>query len=99
MRYTKSALLVFGLGLVSGFVVVVGEFPRWERAAAAVMALGLILIPVGLFADGHGIAAVRWLTSRFSRSKRTKPRTRTRARGPRRKAAPRSRARRGVRRG
>ena len=99
MRYTKSALLVFGLGLVSGFVVVVGEFPRWERAAAAVMVVGLVLIPVGLFADGHGVAAFRWLASRFSRSKRKKPRTRTRSRGPRRKAATRSRARRGVRRG
>ena len=80
MRYTKTALLVFGLGLVTGFVVVVGEFSEWERLASAVMALGLVLVPVGLFADGHGMAAIRWLAARFPRGKR--PKTRGKARRP-----------------
>jgi hypothetical protein len=98
MRYTKAALLIFGLGLMIGFAVVVGEFAEWERAAAAIMALGLVLVPVGLFADGHGVAAIRWLAARFSRGKRKKPRARTRSRTPRRKAASRP-ARRAIRRG
>ena len=80
MRYTKTALLVFGLGLIIGFVVVVGEFSDWERPAAAIMALGLVLIPVGLFADGHGMAAVRWIIDRCRRKKR--PRTRAKSRRP-----------------
>jgi hypothetical protein len=46
MRYTKAALLIFGLGLAVGFAVVVGEFAEWERPAAAIMALGLVLVPV-----------------------------------------------------
>jgi len=70
MRYTKAALLVFGLGLMIGFVVVVGEFPQWERAASFVMALGLALLPLGLFADSRGIVVLRWIALRFSRGKR-----------------------------
>ena len=85
MRYTKAALLVFGLGLVTGFVVVVGEFSEWERSAAATMALGLVLIPVGLFADGHGMAAIRWIVGRFRRRKRPKARPKSRRPAPRRK--------------
>ena len=93
MRYTKLALLIFGLGLVSGFIIVVGEFAGFERVAAAVMALGLVLLPVALFADGRGIALVAWIAARFSRRKRRKARPKS---GPaaRRKprAAPASRA-------
>jgi hypothetical protein len=85
MRYTKTALLVFGLGLVTGFVVVVGEFSEWERPAAAIMALGLVLIPVGLFADGHGMAAIRWIAARFRRGKRPKSRPKSRRAPSRRK--------------
>ena len=85
MRYTKAALLVFGLGLVSGFVVVVGEFFEWERPAAAIMALGLVLIPAGLFADGHGMAAIRWLVRRFRGKKRPRPRGKSRRAPARRK--------------
>jgi hypothetical protein len=85
MRYTKAALLIFGLGLVTGFVVVVGEFAEWERLAAAVMALGLLLIPIGLFADGHGRAAVRWIAARLRRGKRPKPRPKSRRPPARRK--------------
>ena len=98
MRYTKAALLVFGLGLVTGFVVVVGEFVAWERVASAVMALGLVLLPVALFADGHGMAAIRWTMSRFSRGKRKKARSKTRSASPRRRAPPRTAASRAPRR-
>ena len=90
MRYTKAALLVFGLGLVVGFVVVVGEFSEWERPAAAMMALGLGLIPVGLFADGHGMAAIRWIVARIRRKKRPRPRGKSRRPAPRRKPPARS---------
>jgi hypothetical protein len=85
MRYTKAALLVFGLGLVVGFVVVVGEFSEWERLAAAIMALGLVLIPIGLFADGHGMAAIRCVVARFRRKKRPRPRAKSRRPPARRK--------------
>jgi len=99
MRYTKAALLVFGLGLAIGFVVVVGEFAGWEYLASAVMALGLVLLPLGIFADGRGFAALRWLTRRFSgrkqRAKRGGPaRTGTRSR----KAPPRAASSRAPRR-
>jgi hypothetical protein len=69
LRCTKAALLIFGLGLVIGVVVVVGEFSDWDYLASGVMALGLVLLPLGLFADGHGIAALRWIARRFSRGK------------------------------
>jgi hypothetical protein len=77
MRYTKAALLIFGLGLVIGFVIVVGEFSDWEYLASVVMALGLVLLPLGLFADGHGIVALRWIARRLSRRKRSPKRGRT----------------------
>ena len=67
VRYTKAALLIFGLGLVTGLVVVVGEFSEWEYLASCIMALGLVLLPLGLFADGRGIAALRWIARHFSR--------------------------------
>jgi len=93
MRYTKAALLIFGLGLMTGFVVVVGEFSEWERLAAAIMALGLVLIPIGLFADGHGMAAIRWIVARFRRKKRARPRTKARRPPARRKPPSRAPAR------
>jgi hypothetical protein len=88
LRYTKAALLVFGFGLALGFVLVVlGGHSRLERAASALMALGLVLIPVALFADGRGIALLRWLAGHLSRRSRSKPRGKARA-APRRKKAP-----------
>ncbi len=80
LRYTKAALLIFGLGLVTGLVVVVGEFSEWEYLASGIMALGLVLLPLGLFADGRGIAALRWIARRFSGSKRSPKRGRAGAR-------------------
>ena len=80
LRYTKASLLIFGLGLVTGLVVVVGEFSEWGYLASFIMALGLVLLPLGLFADGRGIAALRWIARRFSRPKRGAKRGRTGAR-------------------
>src|SRR5829696_7077068 len=88
MRYTKAALLIFGLGLVTGLVVVVGEFSEWEFLASFVMALGLVLLPLGLFADGRGIAALRWIARRFSRRKQGGKRGRTARTGARPRKAP-----------
>ena len=85
MRYTKIALLIFGLGLVSGLVVVAGEFARFERVASAVMALGLVLLPVALFADGRGMRVLAWIAVRFSRGKRKKARPKPRPAARRRK--------------
>jgi hypothetical protein len=85
MRYTKIALLIFGLGLVLGFIIVVGEFARLERVASAVMALGLVLLPVALFADGRGMAMLGWIAARFSRGKRKKARPKSRPAARRRK--------------
>jgi hypothetical protein len=79
LHYTKIALLVFGAGMIAGLVVVAGEYTAWQRPAAGLMALGLVLIPVGLFADGHGMAAFVWLAARLSRRRpmprRAKPRS------------------------
>ena len=89
MRYTKAALLVFGFGLTTGFVVAVGEFPEWGYVASAAMALGLVLLPVALFADGHGVAALRrvarFLARRVSRGRGKKGRRKARPAAPRRK--------------
>jgi hypothetical protein len=97
MHYTKAALLIFGLGLAIGFIVVVGEFSGWEYFASFVMALGLVLLPLGLFADGRGIAALRWIARRFSRKKRSAKRGRAGGR-PRTTAAARASSTRAPRR-
>jgi hypothetical protein len=70
LRYTRLALLVFGLGLIAGFVAVVGEIPQLEKPASVIMALGLIAVPITLFADGHGFTALRWLAARWPRRSR-----------------------------
>jgi Cu/Ag efflux pump CusA len=78
MRYTKIALLVFGLGLVIGFALIVAEVPSFGLIGSAIMALGLIGLPIGLIADGR-VAFVQRILSRFSRPKPAMPRRRTRA--------------------
>jgi Cu/Ag efflux pump CusA len=72
MRYTKAALLLFGLGLVLGFALIVAEVPGFGWMASGVMALGLVALPVGLLADGR-VAFVHRILSRFSRKKRAPP--------------------------
>jgi hypothetical protein len=72
MRYTKAALLLFGLGLVLGLVVVAGELPGFERVASGVMALAIVSLPVALIADGRGTAIVQRIRAGFTRRKRPK---------------------------
>src|SRR4051794_36652062 len=63
MRYTKAALLIFGFGILLGLAVVAAEIGGIERVASGVMAIGLVLVPIGLVADG-GAAAIRRLRGR-----------------------------------
>jgi hypothetical protein len=66
---------MFGVGLALGFAdVVIGGDPRLERAASALMAVGLMLLPLALFADGRGIVLIAWLAARLSRRRRGKKR-------------------------
>jgi len=51
MRYSKSALLIFGGGMVLGLVVVAASLPGLARIASLTMAAGVVLLPVALFAD------------------------------------------------
>ncbi|HVB18157.1 MAG TPA: hypothetical protein VNF04_16600 [Stellaceae bacterium] len=92
MRYTKIALLIFGLGLVSGFVIVVGEFARLGPVASVLMALGLAALPVGLVAD-RGVAIRAWFAAHFSRRKGKTTRRKARPAAARRKPPPKSPAR------
>ena len=94
LRYTKAALLLFGLGLALGFVVVVlGGYPLLERVASALMALALLLLPLALFADGRGVAVLAWIAARGSRGKTKKPRAKARPAAARRKPPARAAAR------
>ena len=84
MRYTKTALLMFGAGLVLALAVIAAELDRFERVASAVMALGIAAIPIGM--------AIDWrLATRAARrpaKRRGKPRARRAtpvARRPRRR--------------
>jgi hypothetical protein len=51
MRYTKTALLIFGAGLILGLLVIAIEVKWLGRAASGLMALGIAAIPIGLAAD------------------------------------------------
>ena len=87
MRYTKAALLMFGLGLILGYVVVVVGGERWlQRLAAAGMATGLILLPFAVLADAGWLAMLRLLLARLTRRGRGKPRAKSRKPSGRRKA-------------
>ena len=88
MRYTKTALLMFGAGLVLALAVVAAELDGLERVASAVMALGIAGIPIGM--------AIDWrLATRAPRPRRRrgKPRTRRAPAAARRRARPRNPAR------
>jgi hypothetical protein len=82
MRYTKTALLMFGAGLVLALVVVAGELNGLERLASAVMALGIAAVPVGM--------AVDWRLA--TRAAKPPPRRRSKSRTRRAPAAARRRA-------
>ena len=79
MRYTKLALLVFGLGLVLGFALIIAEMPTLALIASAIMALGLIGLPAALVADGRA-AFIRRILARFWRPASGLPRRRQRTR-------------------
>jgi hypothetical protein len=85
MRYTKTALLTFGAGLVLALVVVATETEGLARVASAAMALGIAALPIGM--------AVDWrLATRVPRrpsGRRARPRMRRTAAVPRRRARPR----------
>ena len=48
LRYSKSALLVFGAGLVIGLVVVAVQLPGFARVASLAMAAGIVALPFAL---------------------------------------------------
>ena len=83
MRYTNTALLTFGAGLVLALVVVATETQGLERVASAVMALGIAAIPIGMAVDWRLATRVPRRPSRRrgkTRMRRTTPATRRRAR-------------------
>ena len=82
MRYTKTALLTFGAGLVLALVVVATETEGLARVASAAMALGIAAIPIGM--------AVDWrLATRVSRRPSGRPGKPRRRRTAPRRARPR----------
>src|SRR5438552_17919074 len=72
MRYTKRALLVFGLGLIVGFALIVAEVPSFGLIGSAIMALGLVGLPIALVADWR-TAFVQRILARFLRPNRPQP--------------------------
>jgi len=51
MRYTKLALLTFGVGLVLALVAVAIDIVQMQRMASIAMALGIAAIPIGMAVD------------------------------------------------
>jgi hypothetical protein len=90
MRYTKTALLMFGAGLVLALAVIAAELDRFERVASAVMALGIAAIPVGMAVDWRLAtrAARRPSRRRGKPSARRTPATTRRRPRPRKPAPP-----------
>jgi hypothetical protein len=84
MRYSKSALLIFGAGMVLGLLVVGARLPGLARVASLAMAAGLVLLPFALFADWRQAFA-----STVTRRKKPAPRKRRAA--PTRRRAPQKR--------
>ena len=85
MRYTKTALLIFGAGLVLALAVVATETQGLERVASAAMALGIVAIPIGMAVDWR--LATR--APRRSSTRRGKSRPRRAVAAARRRARPR----------
>ena len=89
MRYTKSALLTFGAGLVLALVVVATKTEGLARVASAAMALGIAAIPIGMGVDWRLATRV----PRRPSGRPGKPRRRRTAPVARRRARPRKPAR------
>jgi len=98
MRYSKRTLLIFGLGVLLGLAAFIEESAVVEHVAAAVMALGLVLLPVALLVDfGRllGFATIAaWLRRRRRGSR--KPAQTRRNLAPRRAGAPQTQGRLGL---
>jgi hypothetical protein len=86
MRYTKIALLAFGLGLLLGLVVLGAEIKSLARVASGVMALGIAAIPFGMLADWR--RAIKAARSTPRRGVKTAARRVSRAARRPRKSAP-----------
>jgi len=89
LRFTKAALLTFGIGLVLALVVVAAELNALQRLASGVMALGLVTIPIGMIVDWRrATRAARPMPRRRAKGRtRRVPPARRRAR-PRRATGP-----------
>jgi hypothetical protein len=86
-RYTKSALLAFGCGLLLGLVALGAEIKSLERVASGLMALGIAAIPAGMVADWR--RAIKTARGTPRRGVKTVARRASRAaRRPRKSAAP-----------
>ena len=90
MRYTKTALLMFGAGLVLALVVIAAELDRLERVASAAMALSIAAIPIGMAVDWRLAtrAATRPAKRRSKPPARRTPATTRRRPRPRKPARP-----------
>ena len=51
MRFSKTALLLFGAGLLLGLIAIAGELRWLERAASFAMAFGIAALPVTIVLD------------------------------------------------
>jgi hypothetical protein len=80
MRYTKTALLTFGAGLVLGLTVIAAEIGSLEWLASGLMALGIAAIPIGMIVD--------WRRATKAVSPAPRRRARPAARRSRRSAPP-----------
>jgi hypothetical protein len=72
MRYTKAALLIFGVGLVLAIIVVAADIMPMQRIASTAMAVGIAVIPVGMAVDWRLATRVQRPAGR----ERGKPRSR-----------------------
>jgi len=85
MRYTKTALLTFGAGLVLALIVVAAEIDGFQRVASALMAFGIAAIPIGMAVDWRLATRAQPRTARRrnkTRTRRASPAARRRARKP-----------------
>lgn len=85
MRFTKTALLTFGVGLVLALIVVVTELDGLQRVASALMALGIAAIPFGMIVDWRVATRAPRRTARRrgkARTRRASPAARRRTRKP-----------------
>ena len=86
MRYTKTALLAFGCGLLLGLVVIAAEIKSLERVASGLMAVGIAAIPVGMVSDCR--RAIKTARGPRRRGRKTAARRPSRANRRPRKSAP-----------